>query len=250
MLCRFRILLLVCSVMSVVAAADGADPLQPESDTSSSLLVGVAETDITPPVGFPMAGYYHERLAEGTIDPLKAKAIVFRDGDTAGALVVCDLIGIATDLSREVRRRASEKTGIPETNIAISATHSHTAPDYMKELYLYLGKEKQEELRATYIEKLINGPVEAIVQAHANAKPVVAGSRFSDTDDSGFLQPPIRDARRQRANVAELCQILKSSGRPVRSIRRSHCSRFVIRWTTRHAASSATLLCIWIRSAA
>ena len=168
---RCPILFVACSILSAAMAADGADPVRPESNTSSGLLVGVAETDITPPVGFPMAGYYHERLAEGMIDPLKAKAIVFREGDTAGAVVVCDLIGIATDLSREVRRRVSEKTGIPENNIGISATHSHTAPDYMKELYLYLGKEQQEELRATYIEKLINGPVEAIVQAHANAKP-------------------------------------------------------------------------------
>src|SRR5687768_16301299 len=50
------------------------------SAASGSLRVGVAEVDITPPVGFPMAGYYHERLAEGAIDPLKAKAMVFRDG--------------------------------------------------------------------------------------------------------------------------------------------------------------------------
>ncbi|MES2791190.1 MAG: neutral/alkaline non-lysosomal ceramidase N-terminal domain-containing protein [Planctomycetota bacterium] len=143
---------------------------------SSSLRVGVAEVDITPPVGFPMAGYYHERLADGAIDPLKAKAMVFRDGDTAAALVVCDLIGIATDLSHAVRKRASEKTGIPEAHIVISATHSHTAPDYMKELYLKLGGEKQDPLRAEYIEKLIDGPVDAIVQAHAIAKPATLSS--------------------------------------------------------------------------
>jgi len=139
------------------------------NDKAIGLRVGMAEVDITPPVGFPMAGYYHERLAEGTIDSLKAKAIVFREGDTAGALVVCDLIGIATDLSREVQRRAAEKTGIPASNIVIAATHSHTAPDYMKELWLYLGKEKQEPLRADYIEKLINGPVDAIVRAVEDA---------------------------------------------------------------------------------
>src|SRR5262245_24296473 len=78
---------------------------------TDQLKIGFAEEDITPPIGFPMAGYYHERLAEGMLDPLKAKAIVFRDGDDAAALVVCDLIGIATDLSREVRKRAAEKTG-------------------------------------------------------------------------------------------------------------------------------------------
>ncbi|MBC8114419.1 MAG: neutral/alkaline non-lysosomal ceramidase N-terminal domain-containing protein [Candidatus Saccharimonas sp.] len=130
----------------------------------------MAEVDITPPVGFPIAGYYHERLADGTIDPLKAKAIVFRDAHAEAAIVVCDLIGIATDLSQAVRQRASEKTGIPASHIVISATHSHTAPDYMKELYLKLGSEGQEPLRAAYIDKLINGPVEAIAKAHAAAK--------------------------------------------------------------------------------
>ncbi|HUG69206.1 MAG TPA: neutral/alkaline non-lysosomal ceramidase N-terminal domain-containing protein [Pirellulaceae bacterium] len=147
---------------------------------TGSLRVGIAETDITPPIGFPMAGYYHERLAEGTIDPLKAKAIVFREGDGEGeiaaALVVCDLIGIATDLSREVRQRASEKTGIPASHIVISATHSHTAPDYMKELWLNLGGVRQDPIRAAYIEKLIAGPVEAIVAAHAAARSVVVAS--------------------------------------------------------------------------
>lgn len=136
-----------------------------------ALHVGIAEVDITPPDGFPMAGYYHERLAEGTIDPLKAKAIVFRDGPTQSALVVCDLIGIATDLSKEVRQKAAEKTGIPASNIVIAATHSHTAPDYMKELYLKLGGEPQDGSRAEYIDKLISGPVEAIVQAQATAAP-------------------------------------------------------------------------------
>ena len=153
------------------------------SAADDRLRVGLAETDITPPVGFPMAGYYHERLAEGTIDPLQAKAIVFRDGDTAAALVVCDLIGIATDLSREVRQRASEATGIPVGNIVIAATHSHTAPDYMKELYLYLGKQEQDQLRAGYIKKLIAGPVDAIVRAYAGAKPasLASGSATQQT---------------------------------------------------------------------
>lgn len=149
---------------------DFVGPMKTAS-AADSIRVGVAEADITPPVGFPMAGYYHERLAEGTIDPLKAKAIVFRDVHAESAIVVCDLIGIATDLSHAIRKQASEKTGIPASHIVISATHSHTAPDYMKELYLNLGGEKQAPLRAQYIDKLINGPVEVIVKAHAAAKP-------------------------------------------------------------------------------
>ena len=153
-------ILLVGSVGTIVTAS-----------AADSLRVGVAETDITPPAGFPMAGYYHERLADGTIDPLKAKAIVFRDAQVESALVVCDLIGIATDLSQAVRKRASEQTGIPASHIVISATHSHTAPDYMKELYWNLGGERRDPVRAAYIDKLINGTVEAIVKAHAAAEP-------------------------------------------------------------------------------
>jgi hypothetical protein len=170
---------------ALVANAVGhlAQAQQEEPRAREPLHVGVAAVDITPPVGFPMAGYYHERLAEGQIDRLKAKAIVFADGRTKAALVVCDLIGIASDLSREVRQKASEKTGIPPSNIVISATHSHTAPDYMKELYLNLGGQRQDPTRAAYITQLINGPVEAIVAASAAAQPVVleAGSVIQQT---------------------------------------------------------------------
>ena len=131
---KTRLVMLALAALLFIAAetARASEPGKP-------LRVGVAEVDITPPLGFPMAGYYFERLAEGTIDPLKAKALVFRTDDSAAALVVCDLIGIATDLKQAIRQRASEKTGIPATHIVISATHTHTAPDYMKELYLNLG---------------------------------------------------------------------------------------------------------------
>jgi neutral ceramidase len=192
-----------CGVLAVVLELSGglvarAQSTGPESERATppkdvpqkgthlggSLQVGIAETDITPPNGFPMAGYYHERLAEGSSDPLKAKAIVFRDAQVEAALVVCDLIGIATDLSQGVRKRASEKTGIPVANIVISATHSHTAPDYMRELYLNLGGQRQEPLRAAYIEKLISGPVEAIVKAQAAVKPVVLEAGFAKQESA------------------------------------------------------------------
>ena len=143
----------------------------PEIEVMNTLRVGLAEADITPPAGFPMAGYYHERLADGMIDPLQAKAIVFRDAGESAALVVCDLIGIATDLSREVRQRAEARTGIPAANIVIAATHSHTAPDYMKELWLNLADQPQDALRRKYIETLIGEIVAVTEHAAASAKP-------------------------------------------------------------------------------
>ncbi len=168
MLRFFRWMLLTCCLMSFLGHSRADEPTLPDS---GGFRVGVSEGDITPPIGFPMAGYYHERLAQGVLDPLKAKAIVFRKGQTSAALVVCDLIGVATDLSKEIRRRASAKTGIPIGHIVVAATHSHTAPDYTRELWLFLGGVRENPSRSEYIEKLISAPVEAIAKAYAIAEP-------------------------------------------------------------------------------
>ena len=148
----------------------------------ASLRIGLAETEITPPEGFLMAGYYHERKATGTRDPLKAKAIVFCGDGERAAFVACDLTGIAADLSAEVRRLAAAQTGIPAAHIVLAATHSHTAPDYTRDLYEYLGG-RPEDGQQRYAAKLIGGIVDAIVRADAGAKPaaVFAGTARQET---------------------------------------------------------------------
>ena len=146
-----RWFMLICLLPITISAAE---PLR----------VGLAEVDITPPVGFPMAGYYHERLATGTKDPLKAKAVVFVGENAQAAWVTCDLTGIATDLSRAVRQKAAQTTGIPVEHIILSATHSHTAPDYSKALYDHLGN-TAVTTRTEYAGRLIDGIVQAIVKA-------------------------------------------------------------------------------------
>jgi neutral ceramidase len=110
-------ILLACSWISAPAAAQG-------------LGAGVAVSDITPPTSYRMSGYFSERLSTGTHDPLKAKAIVFEQGETQAALVFCDLIGLAPDVTQRARKLAEEKTGIPAANILVAATHSHTGPLY------------------------------------------------------------------------------------------------------------------------
>ena len=55
--------------------------------------VGAADKDITPPPGIPMWGYgaRHDKPAEGTLDPLMAKAVVISAGDDKVALVGIDI---------------------------------------------------------------------------------------------------------------------------------------------------------------
>lgn len=144
----------------------------------SPLEVGMAEMDITPPLGYPMAGYYHERLATGKKDPLKAKAIVFRQGSTTGAIITCDLIGISADLSDAVRSKLSEKTQIPIGHIALTATHSHTAPDYSRDLYSWVTKTPFPDGKPRHAEAMVEKIVAAGMKANDALKPasLAAGS--------------------------------------------------------------------------
>src|SRR5438045_9771283 len=90
------------------------------------LTAGAAATDVTPPKGCPMAGYYSFRGAEGTHDPLYAKALVLEKDGTRVALVALDLITTTRGLVEETRKLVEKQTGIPARNVMISATHSHT----------------------------------------------------------------------------------------------------------------------------
>ncbi|QDS86041.1 Neutral/alkaline non-lysosomal ceramidase [Rosistilla ulvae] len=143
---------------------------------ADDLRVGVADVDITPLESYPMAGYFHERLSTGQRDPLRAKAIVMRDGETACAVAFCDMLGVSRDLYEEVRDQAAKATGIEPGRIVVSATHAHTAPDYFAELYRVQQQPDSEASKKSYAKYLSNQIVAAIVQANAAAVPASISS--------------------------------------------------------------------------
>lgn len=93
------------------------------------LRVGSAQVVITPPPGAPMAGYYHPRGSEGVLDDLHSKALVLDDGVTRIALVTLDLISTTRALTEQTRAEVTRLTGIPGTNVLLTATHAHTGPE-------------------------------------------------------------------------------------------------------------------------
>jgi hypothetical protein len=141
------------------------------------LQAGLAEVEITPPIGYRMDGYFTERLSTGVKDPLMAKALVFQQGDTKVALVVCDLLGVPQTLTREVRARAAARTGIAAANIAVTATHTHTGPLFSGErarIFSELATAKYGAdplARINYVETLRDRLVEVIVAANAAVSP-------------------------------------------------------------------------------
>jgi len=118
-----------CVLLCVLGGCRCAQSEQPASASSDSALkAGAAERDITPPIGFRMAGYFDERLATAVHDPLHAKALVLENGGQKIALVFCDLVGVPLLVTTNARAQASRATGIPISHIVIGATHSHTGP--------------------------------------------------------------------------------------------------------------------------
>ena len=162
------------------------------SATTQQLQAGVAVADITPPVGYRMCGYFNERLSTGVLNPLHAKALVLRQGDTRAAMVFCDIIGLSADVSTRARQQVQQETGIPADNILLAGTHSHTGPLYFDALRDHLhqkavakyGKDPCEE--RDYSAELVAGIVKAIKEADAKVRPVQAQAGVTQQQGLSF----------------------------------------------------------------
>jgi len=159
---------------------------------AADLLIGVSSVDITGPRGYRMSGYFNERLNTGTKDPLFAKAMVLKQGDTKAALVFCDLIGLGSPITGEARKQASEKTGIPAENIVITATHSHTGPLYGGALRNYFharavaktGSDPYETV--DYPKELTAKLVDVIIAADKAAAPALLSAGLAKQEGLSF----------------------------------------------------------------
>jgi hypothetical protein len=145
---------------------------------AAELESGAAAVDITPPVPYRMQGYFCERLSTGILDPLWAKALVFREGAEEMALVFCDLAGVSAEVTTPARRLAEKQTGIAADRILIAATHSHTGPLYGSAMRVYLhdqavakhGNDPYEKV--DYPAELVRRLAQAVAQAHKALRPV------------------------------------------------------------------------------
>lgn len=111
---------LLCSLF--LAAAVSATAVE-----KTPLLAGAATSNITPSLGGEIVGGFLPFPATHIHDELHARCLVLDDGKTKVALVVCDLLGLHRSVSVEARRLIEKETGIPEANVMISGTHTHSA---------------------------------------------------------------------------------------------------------------------------
>ena len=88
---------------------------------------GAATTDITPER--PLPNYNNSLCQPDTgASPLCCHAVVFDDGETAGAIVAIDATFADRTLLLAIRDECEQTVGVPGPNILVGATHTHAAP--------------------------------------------------------------------------------------------------------------------------
>jgi hypothetical protein len=126
----------------------------------------VAAVKITPPDGIPVSGYYYVRNSQGVLDDIFAKALVLDDGKAKAAMVVCDLLLLPRPMVIEARRIIEEKTGIPASNVMISATHAHTGPAIVGGSSLDDFLTSADKLSQDYARQVPKWIAQAVEEAH------------------------------------------------------------------------------------
>jgi neutral ceramidase len=146
----------------------------------SSLVAGAATADITPTDSTFLFGYPHvPRYSSGVHDPLLSSALYLADGRTSLLMVANDVIFISRQTARRVRDRIESETGVPASNMMITATHTHSGPLTAD----MLSNEADVVVPKTdprYLERLEGGIVRAAVAACRSARPAQIGAAVAD----------------------------------------------------------------------
>src|SRR5688572_15848910 len=96
----------------------------------STLNVGIARRDITPPLGTRLFGYPSERIGNEVADGLNVTALALRGEGSDAVLVSLDWAVIDEEEVDAIRRDVGQATNcVASQNITFSASHTHSGPE-------------------------------------------------------------------------------------------------------------------------
>jgi len=138
---------------------------------------GCGKVNITPPVGIKLIGSYG-KPSESILDELYVRALVFNDGQSSIAIVSADLLYTPLEkITGPVRRIIAEKTGIPEANVLICATHTHSGPEVFTRSKLRPDQEKAlSEMDKSYLQTLVGKIAGSVSIAQKDMRAVRIGA--------------------------------------------------------------------------
>lgn len=177
----------------------------------ASLQAGAAAVDITP-TSWPvyLRGSFFKKEAYSAHDPLHARAIVLKEGDTRLALVVVDSCMVSRKNFDLAKGKASQITGIPTAHMLTAATHTHSAP------YDFVRYDTEPE--HAYVRQLVEGISQAIIQANEALQPAEIGYASSREPSEVFNRRWFIDADAMPANpfgeTSDLVKMNPGKGNP------------------------------------
>jgi len=130
-----------------------------------SLQAGFAEVDISPK-SFPVRTYWS--TVDTVIDPLFARAAVFRSGGSMIAFLSLDIVIIEREYVAKIRRIIGGSCPVPPENVMICATHNHACPAVVDRPW----SAKDE----SYLEQVVTLGAQAVVNAYNALIPAAAGT--------------------------------------------------------------------------
>ncbi len=152
-------LVLAFALVLGLCACTGSGAGETTEPAAQGLQVGYARESITPGNGVNMRGYGNpeHRISTGFLDYIYATCIALKDGEDIVLLYSTDMLCADTGWTTEIRARIKTELGVPEENIQIGATHSHTAPSIGTDTFPAI-----KEWKTMYMDALVNTAKKAI----------------------------------------------------------------------------------------
>ncbi len=118
-----RLVVALALLLGAVSAPARADEAAP-----GAYSVGVAAVDVTPAYNVRLSGFGFRRAeSEGVTQKIWAKALAIDDGEPA-VIVTVDNLGIPAAMVKDVAARLQKKGKLKPERLAVTASHTHTAP--------------------------------------------------------------------------------------------------------------------------
>ena len=188
---------------------------------------GFYETEITPPFGTTIFGYFGKRVNSKIRTKLYAKAAVMESNGKYVAMLCLDCLGIPKNLAEFVRERVSEKTEIDKDSIIVGATHSHTSGPGRDNLGNYKDRVPllenepvmNEELDSFYIKMVQLLSADAVISAYHRLEEATVSFAIGEAEDVNFVREYVLKNGEVRTNPGEyIDEVVKPVAEPDKSL--------------------------------
>lgn len=153
--------------------------MNPGAAQATAIRAGIAEVDISPPQGHPLAGY-SSRRPKGYVDIHRrcyGRALTLSSGSQQVTILTADLLIIPRNVSREILAKA----GLKAEDVYFAVSHTHSGPGGYVDRFIEefcLGKYSAE-----YFDDLTTKLAEVIRQSRRELVEVQMGLLTVDAND-------------------------------------------------------------------